>query len=103
MEAINRMLIRRDFLFSMFWWGSVIQLMWVLYAAEAFPAWLNVERFSRALFFFGAAGILIYMRTIVRFAALGIVLASPTADTTAPLPVRLFSRYHWAMQVLAHC
>jgi hypothetical protein len=103
-ENINRWRIRRDFLVSMFWWGTVIQMLWVLYSAGKLPKWLEIERFSRVLFFLGAEGILIYMRTIVRFATLGIVLASPTADTTAPLPVRLFSRYHLVMQVLLlHC
>jgi hypothetical protein len=99
-ENINRWRIRRDFLVSMFWWGTVIQTLWVLYSAGKLPKWLEIERFSRVLFFFSAEGILIYLRTIVRFATLGIVLASPTAGTTAPLPVRLFSRYHLVMQVL---
>jgi hypothetical protein len=103
-ENINRWRIRRDFLVSMFWWGTVIQTLWVLYSAGKLPKLLEIERFSRVLFFLGAEGILIYMRTIVRFAARKIVLASPTADTTAPLPVRLFSRYHLVLQVLhSHC
>jgi hypothetical protein len=48
----------------------------------------------------GAFGILLNLRCIVRFAALGAVLASPTADATPPCLVRVLQQYGWVLQVL---
>jgi hypothetical protein len=102
-RQMQRWRVRRDFLVSMFWRGTVQQLFWVLFFVRALPDSLTVEKFARILTMFIIEGCLLNLTWYSRFATLGHVLASNRPaerwlDDLAPCLLRVVSHYSWALQ-----
>jgi hypothetical protein len=98
-QAKVQLEIRKLYIVTVFWWGVVNQVYWILFSLGVLPTWLNAERFFRLLSVFVAQGVFLNLRLVVRFAALGVVLLVDI-ETTAPCLMRFVSHYYWVMQLL---